>query len=70
MKQKTILEEIEQRELMSKKHNKVCTLVNHVGHFLILALAITGSVSIFFLPVLLGIPMGIASSAIGLKFAQ
>ena len=70
MKQKTILEEIEQRELMSKKHNKVCTLVNHVEHFLILALAITGSVSIFFLPVLLGIPMGIASSAIGLKFAQ
>ena len=65
MKQKIILEEIEQRELMSKKHNKVCTLVNHVGNFLILALAITGSVSIFVLPILLGIPMGIASSAIG-----
>ena len=70
MKQKIILEEIEQRELMSKKHNKVCTLVNHVEHFPILALAITGSISIFVFPVLLGIPMGIASSAIGLKFAQ
>ena len=70
MKQKIILEEIEQRKLMSKKHNKVCTLVNHVEHFLILALPITGSTSIFVLPILLGIPMGIASSAIGLKFVQ
>ena len=50
MKQKIILEEIEQRELMSKKHSKVCTLVHHVEHFLILALAITGSVSIFVFP--------------------
>ena len=70
MKQKIILEETKQGELMSKKHNKVCTLVNHVEHFLILALAITGSISIFVFPVFLGIPMGIASSAIGLKFAQ
>ena len=70
MKQKIIREETKQGELMSKKHNKVCTLVNHVEHFPILALAITGSISIFVFPVLLGIPMGIASSAIGLKFAQ
>ena len=70
MKQKIILEEIEQRELMSKKHNKVCALVNHSEHFLILGLAITRSVSVFVLPILLGIPMGIASSAIGLRYAQ
>ena len=70
MKQKIILEEIEQRELMSKKHSKVCALINHVEHFLILGLAITRSVSIFVLPILLGIPMGITSSAIGLKFSQ
>ena len=52
------------------RRTEVCTLVNHVEHFLILALTITGSISSFVLPVLLRIPMGIVSSAIGLKFVQ
>ena len=31
------LEEIKQNELMSKKHKKVCTTLNYIEHFLILA---------------------------------
>ena len=48
------LEEIEQNELMSKKHKKVCTTLNYIEpwpkamieHFLILASTITGCISI------------------------
>ena len=40
------VEEIEQSELMSKKHKKVCTTLNYIEHFLILAFALTGCVSI------------------------
>ena len=40
------LEEIKQNELMSKKHKKVCTTLNYIEHFLILASTITGCVSI------------------------
>ena len=32
------IEEIEQNELMSKKHKMVCTSLNYIEHFLILAL--------------------------------
>ena len=31
------LEEIEKTQLMSKKHKKVCTTLNYIEHFLILA---------------------------------
>ena len=62
-----ILEEIDQNELMSRKHKKVCTTLNHVEHFLILASTITGCISISACPSLLGIPIGVTSSAIGLK---
>ena len=48
---------------MSNKHKKVCTSLNYIKHFLILASAITGCISIF----LLGIPQGITSSAVWLK---
>ena len=40
------LEEIEYNELMSKKHKKVCTTLNYIEHFLILASAITVCISI------------------------
>ena len=46
MKQDYFLEEIKQNELMSKKHKKVCTILNYIEHFLILASTITGSISI------------------------
>ena len=55
------LEETEQNELMSKKHKKVCTTLSYIGHFLILASAITGCMSISAFTPLLGIPIGITS---------
>ena len=41
--------------------------VNYIEHFLILASTITGCVSISAFASLIGIPIGITSSAIGLK---
>ena len=64
------LEEIEQNELMSKKHQKVCTTLNYFEHVLILASTITGCISISAFASLIGIPIGITSSAIGLKFVK
>ena len=39
-------EEIYRSELMSKKHKKICTTLNYIENFLILASRITGCVSI------------------------
>ena len=52
---------------MSRKHKKVCTALNYIEHFLILASTITGCISISAFASLLGIPIGITSSAIGWK---
>ena len=40
---------LNRKELMSKKHKKVCTTLNHLERFLILASIITGynSISVF-----------------------
>ena len=62
-----LIEEINRNELMSKKHKKVCTTLNYIEHFLILGSTITGCVSISAFVSLVGIPIGIASSTIGLK---
>ena len=62
-----LLEEIEQNKLMSRKHKKVCTSLNYIKHFLILASSITGCISISSFTSLFGIPIGVTSSAIGLK---
>ena len=61
------LEEKKQNELMSRKHKKVCTTLNYVEHFLISASMITGCISISAFASLIGIPIAITSSAIGLK---
>ena len=53
--------------MISKKHKKFCTTINYIEHLLILASRVTGRVSIFAIPSLVGIPVGITSSAIGLK---
>ena len=50
---------------MSKKHKKVCTTLNYIENFLILAPTITGCISTF--ASLLGISIGITSSVTGLK---
>ena len=55
---------------MSKKHKKVCATLNYIVHFLILGSAIVGCVSIFAFSSLVGIPIGITSSAIGLKIFE
>ena len=57
-----------QNELMSRKDKKVCTI--HKWYwtlFYFLASAITGYISISTFASLLGIPLGITSSEIGLK---
>ena len=62
-----LIEEINRNELMSKTHKKVCTTLNYIEHFLMLAFTITGCVSISAFVSLVRIPIGIMSSAIGLK---
>ena len=52
---------------MSRKHKKVCTTLNFIEHFLILASTITGCISISAFASLLGIPIRITSFAIELK---
>ena len=61
------LEEIKQNELMSRKHKKICTTLNYIKDFLILASTITGCISISVFASMLGIPIGITSSAAGLQ---
>ena len=60
------LEEIKQNKLM-KAQKKFCKTLNYIEHFLILASTITGCISISAFAYLLGIPIRITSSAIGLK---
>ena len=62
-----LIEEINRNELMSKKHKNVCTILNYIEHFLILASTITGCVSISDFASLVGIPIGTKSTAIGLN---
>ena len=52
---------------MSKKHKKVCRTLNYIENFLVLAFAITGCISISAFSSLIGIPIGITISAIGLQ---
>ena len=62
-----MIEEINQNELMSKKRKKRCRVLNYIHHLLILISTITGCVSISTFASLVGIPIGITSSATGLK---
>ena len=52
---------------MSKKHKKVCTTLNNMERFLILGSTIAGCISISAFASLVGIPVGITSSTIGIK---
>ena len=47
---------------MSKKHKKVCTTLNYIEHFLILASTITGCIAISSFA-----SFHVASAAVGLK---
>ena len=61
------IEKINKNELVTKKHKKICSTLNYIGHFLILSSTITGSVSISAFASSVSIPIGIKSSAIGLN---
>ena len=62
-----LIEEINQNELMSKKHKEVCRVLNYINHSFIVISTNTGCVSISAFASLVGIPIGIASSTIGLN---
>ena len=52
---------------MSKKHKKVCRVLNYIDHLLNIDSTVIGCVSISAFASLVGMPIKIASSAIGLK---
>ena len=58
---------MEQNEWMCKKHEKVCTALNCIEHFLILTFRITVYISISAFASLIGIPIEFTSFAIGSK---
>ena len=55
---------------MSKKHKNVCTTLNYIEHFLILASTVTGCISIPAFASLLGILIGITSPATKSKICE
>ena len=61
------IEKVNQNELMSKKYKKVCGVLHYIEHLLILVSTVSGCVSISTFASLVGIPIGITSSVIGLK---
>ena len=61
------IKEINQNELMSKDNKKIFRALNHIEHSLILVSTINGWVSISAFASLVGIPIKVLSSAIGLK---
>ena len=62
-----LIEEINQNALISKKHKKVCSVLNYIDNSLIAISRITGCVSIPAFASLVGILIAITSSAIGQK---
>ena len=63
----SLIEEINQNYLMSRKHKNVSRVLNYIYLLLNAISTITRWVSIFGFASLIGIPIGITSSAIGLK---
>ena len=53
--------------MISKKHKNVCTTQSYIEHSLIFGSTITGCVSISPFPSLVGVPIGITSSATAVK---
>ena len=61
-----LLEEIKLNDLMSETYKKICKYLNY-EHLLILISAVTGCVSIYGFASLFCVPVGIKSSAVGIK---
>ena len=62
-----LLDEIKHDDLMSEKHEKKSTYLNYVKNLLILASTITGCISISIFASLVAVPVGIASSTVGIR---
>ena len=62
-----LIEEMKQNELISKKHKKVCKVLNYVEHLVILVSTVTGSISISAFASLVGMPIGTANSAVQME---
>ena len=62
-----LIEEINRNELISKSHKKVSRTLNYIEQFFILDSIITGCISVFTFSSLVGISIGITSSAIELR---
>ena len=61
------MEEINQNELMGEKHKKVYRVLNYIEHLLVLISTVSGCVFVDAFASLVGITIGITSSAIALK---
>ena len=62
------LEQIKYNYLVSKKHNKVCNVLNYIEYLLILVSAVTGCVAVSVFAFSVGIPIGgITNSTVRLK---
>ena len=61
------IEEIMENDLISRKHKKVCKILNFTKHLRILASTVTGSVSISNISSLVCTPVSVASSATIIK---
>ena len=62
-----LIEKINQKELMSKKHKNIWRVLNYIGHSLIVISTITACISASAFASLVEIHIWIASSTIGLK---
>ena len=64
---KKIIEKINQNKIVSKKYQKICSVLNYIDHSLIVISAMTGIITISAFAFLVGILIRITCSAIGLK---
>ena len=62
-----LIEELSRNELMSKKHKKVCKVLNYIEHSLIIISTIIGCVSFSAFAFLVGISIGNTCSATGVQ---
>ena len=62
-----LLVEIKNNDLMTEKYKKTCKYLNYVENLLILVSTVTACVSISAFASLVTIPVGITSSAVGIK---
>ena len=52
---------------MNKEHKNMCKAVNYFEHFLVFVSVVSGCVSISAFASIVGVPVGITSSAVGME---